>query len=477
MSAALGGIRTRVLLWFVALLALSVVVGLVLLDRTLEAQLQERTDRFLAQEAEELRLALEPALPIESAGALDAAVRGFLAANVPDRDEAFLFLIDGEVAAASERPPAPLTGLGLDAEWSGVETTTWGDATSAVGPVRWMATPLTGESTRGTFVAATFPGAAAAETSETLRTVALVWGGVFLLAAALGWVGAGRALKPLRDLRATADRITDTDLTQRIAVTDDTRLDDEVAQLARTFNGMLDRLERAFSGQRDFLDDVAHELRTPVTIIRGHLEVLPDAGVGRQDSLAVAYDELDRMARLVDDLLLLARAERPEFLRLDLVELSDLVTDVASKVTTLGNRRWVVDATVGARIEADRQRLEQALLNLAANAVRHTPEGAEIGIGCAVEGATALLWVRDTGEGIPGAEQARLFERFTQGSGRGRAGAAGLGLAIVRAVVDAHGGTVRLASAPGAGTTVTLVVPLDHVPSVPVPHLLSDDRT
>ena len=135
---------------------------------------------------------------------------------------------------------------------------------------------------------------------------------VMLLASLFIWLAAGRAIAPLEALTRTAKTISETDLSGRIPV----RGSDEIAELGRTFNGMLDRLETAFAGQKDFLTDVSHELRTPITVIRGHLETLGDSPAEREEAIAVIQDELDRMNRYVDDLLLLAKAPRPDFLRL-----------------------------------------------------------------------------------------------------------------------------------------------------------------
>jgi signal transduction histidine kinase len=264
-------------------------------------------------------------------------------------------------------------------------------------------------------------------------------------------------LRPVRELTDSARSITETDLSRRIPVEGD----DEIAVLARTFNDMLDRLEGAFTAQRRFIDDAGHELRTPITIVRGHLELIGDDPEDRAQTLALVTAELDRMGRIVDELLLLARAEQPDFVQLDEVELSDLTTELLVKATALGERDWRLDACTSGRVWADPQRLTQAVLNLARNAVEHTTPSAEIGLGSIRRAGEVRLWVRDTGPGIEPDERERIFERFTRGR-RGRtrrSDGAGLGLAIVRAVALAHRGRVELDSRPGAGATFTLVFP------------------
>lgn len=143
---------------------------------------------------------------------------------------------------------------------------------------------------------------------------------------------AGRILAPVRMVRQTAEQIGESDLTRRLKVSGH----DDVAALAHTFNHMLDRLENAFTTQRRFLDDVAHELRTPITVIRGHLELMDDREDEREATRALAVDELDRMSRIVGELLLLAKAERPDFLTLGETDLTDLVVDVGAKARGWG---------------------------------------------------------------------------------------------------------------------------------------------
>ena len=151
---------------------------------------------------------------------------------------------------------------------------------------------------------------------------------VLLLASLFIWLAAGRAIAPLQALSRTARTISETDLSGRIPV----RGDDEIAELGHTFNSMLDRLETAFADQKDFLTDVGHELRTPITVIRGHLETLGDSPGEREEAIAVIQDELERMSRYVDDLLLLTKAPRPDFLRLGPLDLDLFTHDLFAKV-------------------------------------------------------------------------------------------------------------------------------------------------
>jgi signal transduction histidine kinase len=180
--------------------------------------------------------------------------------------------------------------------------------------------------------------------------------------------------------------------------------------------------------------------------------------------VSLVTDELDRMNRMVNDLILLARAEQPDFLRLGAVEVAEMTHDVFAKAVALGERDWRLGPVATVRVWADRQRLTQALAQLAQNAVQFTGPADQIELSTRVERGRVLLAVRDTGVGIEPADQERIFARFARVE-RVRAGVdggAGLGLAIVVAIAEAHHGTVVLDSVPRAGSTFTLVLPLDQ---------------
>jgi len=293
--------------------------------------------------------------------------------------------------------------------------------------------------------------------NTTVRIAAAVGAVVLLFAVGLAWLIAGRVLAPFRDLLETARSITETDLTHRLAVNGD----DELARLAATFNAMLDRVASAFRSQRQFIDDAGHELRTPITVIRGHLELLGDDPAERAEVRTIMLDELDRMARMVNDLLLLARAERPDFLRLGQVDIGACTSEVQAKASALAKRRWIDGGRADAVVIADRQRLTQAWMQLAQNAVQHTAPGDAIELGSRLADGTVELWVADSGPGVPVADRETIFDSFARphnGSPNGEH--FGLGLPIVRAITEAHHGRISVAASKAGGALFTMRIPL-----------------
>lgn len=458
-----GGIRGRILLWYVVLLAVSIAISIFAIRQVLVVRLAADIDTALAQEVEELRLladGVDPATGEPFGGNAAAIFDTFFVRSVPGEYEAFLALVGGEPYKRTTAPVSLFDHPGLPEEWSAVEKPTWGRAKSEAGPVRWLAVPLaTGQGVGGVFVVAHFEASERSQIDQATQVIIVVFLVVMGIASLAAWAAAGRAIAPLRRLTTAARGIGDRDLVARIPVEGT----DEVAELTETLNSMLARLESTFADQRAFLDDVGHELRTPLTIARGHLELLDDDPEERRRTVALVLDELDRISRYVDELLLLARAERQDFLRPRPVELDQLLDDVLARVRPLGDRAWALDPPAGVAIVADPERLAQALLNLAGNAVRHTATGARIELGARVAGREARLWVRDEGTGIALEDQARIFERFARGSDRRtrESEGSGLGLAIVSAIAHAHGGRVELDSAPGSGSTFTLVIPVE----------------
>lgn len=301
-------------------------------------------------------------------------------------------------------------------------------------------------------------------TLESLMVLLLVGGIIGCAAVGLGsWFLLGRALEPVRRITRTAAAISREDLSQRI---DYSGPKDEIGELAGTMDGMLDRIETAFAAQEQFISDVSHELRTPLTIVKGHLQVLDRADQPDPQQIktehALVIDELDRMNRLIADLLTLTRAGRGDFLRKERLDLDLFLSSLVAQGPHLGERSWRVDALPGGSVEADQDRLTQIFLNLMQNAVAHTTPDQVIALG-GVRGegeGKVTLWVRDEGEGMEEEVARHVFERFYRGKGDTAGGRVGLGLAIAKALALAHEGTISVESFPGHGAKFTVELPV-----------------
>ncbi|MEO3871678.1 HAMP domain-containing sensor histidine kinase [Nonomuraea sp. B12E4] len=454
--------RARIVGWMLAVVGLALSVAIFVTAAILLSELDRRVDSELMKEVDKLRRYAESARAQQSVKDVGQLLEEYLEFNTPDQWEDFFSIVDGQVDMRTFTQPP----VNLDADEELVariaRVTTVEDRTieTAQGTVSYAVIPVTvvGDARQGHFVIAIFYDPQREEIADAVRVLGLSALAGMVLAGAAGWFVAGRVLAPVRMMSQTAEQISDSsDLTRRLDVPGD----DDVAMLAATFNHMLDRLEKAFVVQRHFMDDAGHELRTPITVIRGHLELMSDDPEDRAETLALVTDELDRMNRIVDDLITLAKAEQPGFLSLDHVEVADLTVSVVAKARALGRRQWRVDEVAEARVPADRQRLTQALMQLVANAVRHTTDDDLIAVGSAVRDSWIVFWVRDSGPGVAPADRERIFGRFMRGAGRtGAHDGAGLGLAIVRSIAEAHGGNVKVTEAAGGGACFVMSIPL-----------------
>ena len=387
-----------------------------------------------------------------------------LAQAAPSRTQELVAVSDGRVIGRSPEEPilALESDLKLVKRWAAVNSRTFSTIHTSAGTVRVVAEPVTLQSSSGpardVFVAAVFVRTQRAAVDATVRVAAEVGAIALLVAVFLAWLIAGRVLAPVRALEETARVISESDLTRRLVVNGD----DELARLAATFNAMLDRVESAFRSQRQFLDDAGHELRTPITVIRGHLELLGDDPIERAEVRAIVTDELDRMSRMVNDLLLLARAQRPDFLRLAEVDIGVCTGEVQAKAAALADRQWLDGGRAEVVVVADRQRLTQAWMQLAQNAVQHTAAGDPIEIGSRLAGETLELWVGDSGQGVPDADREAIFQSFARPHDGSRSGGEhfGFGLPIVRAITQAHHGHVEVGTSQAGGALLTIRIPV-----------------
>ncbi|MEQ3553097.1 HAMP domain-containing sensor histidine kinase [Pseudonocardia nematodicida] len=457
--------RLRIVGWCTLLLIVTLFsVGLAVRN-LLQADAVRSVHDGLVQETREfLRVAESGRDPITGAPTVDAVqlMEGHLLRQYP-HDGELLFGIagDGRVLTQPDRPPSEAEQREVIAPIV-AEAGEGGRLETSAGPVLWSSVRVVDDSGEpaGTYVIASEVTPHLASAEAVTRAVMIVSGGGVLIAALASWIIAGQILRPVNAVRKAAERITHEDLTQRIEVVGH----DDVAALAMQFNAMLDRLEGAFRVQREFLDDASHELRTPITIVRGNLELLGDDDPAeRAEVVRLCGGELDRMSRIVEDLLLLAKSEQPDFVSPRRTDLLELTTDVAAKLQRLGDRRWRIDDLPEGEAMLDPQRITQALVQLAQNAVQHTGPGDRIALGAVVRGPDVVFRVADTGHGVTPDDAEAIFQRFsrgaTHGGSRGLHTGAGLGLAIVTAIAEAHGGRVELDSRPGAGATFSIRLP------------------
>lgn len=299
-----------------------------------------------------------------------------------------------------------------------------------------------------------------------------------VIALFVGFAGASASLflavlltpssfKPLEDMAAVTRQITNADdLSRRVPNTERT---DEIGVLARSFNQLLERLERLFQTQQRLLADVSHELRTPLTAIRGNVDLMRRMGDADPESLEIIQEEIERMTRLVGDLLLLARADAGGLpLEKKKVELDNLLFEVYRQVRLLEKSVEVKVTEVDqVCIMGDVDRLKQLLLNLVSNAIKYTPDGGTVDVSLSKKNGWAYLKISDTGMGIPAEDLPYIFDRFYRvdkarargHSGQGQGGA-GLGLAIAKWIAQAHGGNIDVMSKMGEGTTFTIILPI-----------------
>lgn len=289
-----------------------------------------------------------------------------------------------------------------------------------------------------------------------------------LLSLGMGWLLAGRMLRPLQAITSTARRLSDTTLKERIALQGPA---DELKELADTFDAMLARLDAAFTAQRDFVTNASHELRTPLAIIRAEIDVtLSDPGATPDDyrDMAIAIrDAVSRSDQLIDRLLFLARCEGTP--AREPVDLATLAEQAADRYAPEADARELalelkLDTAV---VRGDHVLLERMVANLVENAVRHNVTGGWLSIATGSEQHHASITVRNGGPAIPPADAERLFERFYRlDRSRSRStGGFGLGLSIVKAVAEAHGGTAMISTPAEGGLEVTVRLPVDAAPT------------
>ncbi|GGZ20328.1 two-component sensor histidine kinase [Streptomyces inusitatus] len=460
--------RLRILLWLLLVMAVALGAVATATRSVLLRDVDHRINGLLVQEAAEFANFVAQGVDPSNGKKFsdpNPLLRVFLARQYADPDEELLGLVGragmGPASKAQEREaraykPLADDSASLAAVFESPHAT--GTLNRPQGEVRWAKVEI--DSGPGhesaAFVVAIHPKGEQDKANDIFLMLLAISGVALLMTTGVGWAVAGRILQPVRLVRTTAAQLTEQDLTRRIPVEGR----DDIAALAETFNAMLDRLERAFAAQREFVDDAGHELRTPITIIRGHLELMGDDPVDREETVRIVMEELDRMSRIVEDLLLLAKAERPDFVSAEPVQLGELTADVFVKARALGEREWTLAGVADAEVHVDAQRITQAMVQLAQNAVQHTVPGQRVSIGSRSREDGIELYVADTGPGVQPQDAEVIFERFRRGTARrgARATGAGLGLAIVKAIAEGHGGRVELRPTEGGGATFVLAL-------------------
>ena len=480
----LGGLRPRLALLVTGLVAVSLAIAFAVVYQSTSSQLSDRTDRDLRADMDQLRAA------VISPDAGDNDVDKVLErADEYVRGEPFRATARLLFVAAPGYPPVTNQPLLLrpedESRESGEDESDHEDARHErreaivaagrfltappgysdqeipeAGDVRLLTERQTAEDGEPLRLGVGAPVEPDQRARDDILDAFLIAGAIALLGALAGALAiASRVVAPLRRMARVAAEVDAGDLGGRMGAVERR---DEIGVLARSFDNMLDRLQDAFDRQNAFVADASHELRTPLTVIRGQLEVLgmeqdpPPGEVQRVEQ--VVRTEVDRMARLVDDLLVLARAGERGFLRREPIDLP-----VVDGMRRTANRRFELAPVPPLVLDADPDRLAQALRNLLTNAIAHTAAGGLVRVSAAAGSGELRLTVDDDGPGIPPEQRASALDRFHRlDPGRGSDGGAGLGLSIAAAIALAHGGSIEIGDSPQGGARVTIAVPIQN---------------
>ena len=441
------------------LLVVALAVVLLVVGQLFVGQLSRSLDRDLGEEIPEFSAAAAQRAPTET---LAAFTQRYVLTHTVPSGPALIIELNGSPPVTS---PGALRGVPEVESWlmHPPAETTLTTVTVGAQQFRLLGSPIKLDGRpAGVLIASASLVGLQAQAREIVALTGLEAGLALLITLIGTYLLLRRAMRTVDRVAAAARNIKHDQLDLRL---DYRGPDDEVGRLARTFDEMLDRIERAFVAQRQLLSETSHQLRTPLTVIRGHLEVLRRSRyqdpAETEETVALVLDELTRTVTLVDQMLLLGRVLEPGSLDEEEVDLRSFMADLYDAAQALAPRRWSLAAGPDVVIRVDPSKLRGALLNLVDNAVKATAPSDFISLEARVDGGIVIA-VSDGGRGIPPEEQDRLFDRFAR-SGDRRARGAGLGLAIVRAVAEAHGGRASLESTPGVGTVVRIVLPPDRI--------------
>lgn len=456
--------RLSILGWVLLPLVMAVSIGFTATTFVLLGNTAEEIDNQLIQEASELQLLADRAVnPTtgEKYSSAEEILSLYVSRTVAHSDETVFVVVDGTV---TERSSGEVVGrLDLDqqfvAEIKMNNQPVLATYESEFGAVRYIAIPVSGENDKGQMVAAIFIDVRNEPVRLLLFQLATLMMIAILGSAGLGWIVAGRILKPIRYLRETVRKISDGSLEERIPVANP---DSELGGIARDFNQMLEKIKKSFDTQRRFIDDAGHELKTPLTIVDGHINLVEAANEDSKTSLSIVRDEVKRMARIVQDLQTLTKSNEPRFIQMTTNSVSETLDEVFVKATGLEERNWRLSSVEDQEISFDRQRIVQALLQLVDNSLKHTTESDSVEIGFRKQGKSIEFFVGDSGPGIPEESRSQIIERFKRGAWTPQdTEGSGLGLAIVDAVCKAHNGTLVIRESNLGGAEVILQIPTD----------------
>ncbi len=461
---------TRVALAVVMVLAVGVSAVSAVAYTGVTNRVADDLDAALVREVEAYTATVAPRGAAEDR-TLEDASRSYLEARVEQQTGLSPVLLvqfaDGRVLSNSSIELEKAAG---NASLLATDTATPGFTELSFEGVRYRAATTLVVNESGTTVAVFQAAASTSELDTVARqlliSLAIASTSVVLVGALFSLRVARKTLSPLRDIARIASHVTQTSLGERV---DHVGPDDEITALAQSLDAMLDRIEIAFGEQRRFVGDASHELRTPVAIIRGNLDIARASWASdgeQEEAMRVIDDEVNRMQRLLEDMLSLARGSSSLRRPFQPLDIGLVLQDAAARAHNLGEREWSLSCATDPWALGDADLLEQAIGNLLRNAIEHTTEGQRIDLECSGGDGGVVIRIHDTGPGIPEKDLPNIFDRFYRARGVRSTGAhgSGLGLAIVRQIVWMHSGTVDAANAADGGAVFTVRLPAIEPP-------------
>lgn len=458
MAGWFSSTRVKILAWIlvpVALVMMTLIGAITFL--TLSENSRE-IDQHLAREANELQLLAQNSINPDTGRGFDSArdlLTLYISRTIPDPHETMFIVVDGVVTARTTDNPE--VRLERDPEFlelvTSVTDLTFGDFPTDEGNARYLVVPVNSSRDSGQLVAVIFEADYSAPITELIFRFAVIALFSLIGVGAVGWVVAGRVMAPISLLRKTAHEVAENDLSRRIPISGG---NSELDQLAQEFNLMLDRIQTAFQSQARFVDDAGHELRTPLTIVMGHFDLMEQDPKQAKSSLPIIRDELKRMSRLVLDLQTLTKSSSPRFIQPQVVDLDQFAGDIEAKARSLGANNIEVSAPPVA-FSFDPERVTQAVLQLVENSLKHGGADVRIEVDLSVDDLLEIS-VSDSGPGVSDQDSEKLFLPFFRAKGKVDLEGSGLGLALVKAIAEAHNGKAAAERSELGGLKITLFI-------------------